>query len=116
MAVGAHTALVAAHKDQQVSMVSMNGAPYGLVGLKAGWIKAENTDSPALEGLNAVKLLDAYINKQISGGKLYYSYTVFVTKANMSQAVGWEFFKNPRMVAQYMKYPLLKPVANPPGT
>jgi len=116
MAVGAHTALVAAHKDQQVSMVSMNGAPYGLVGLKAGWIKAENTDSPALEGLNAVRLLDAYMGKQIAGGKLYYSYTVFVTKANMNQAVGWEFFKNPRMVAQYMKYPLLKPVPNPPGT
>ncbi|HUK44882.1 MAG TPA: sugar ABC transporter substrate-binding protein [Gaiellaceae bacterium] len=116
MAVGAHTALVAAHKDQQVSMVSMNGAPYGLVGVKAGWIKAENTDSPALEGLNAVKLLNGYINKQVPGGKLYYSYTVFITKANMADAVGWNFFTNPRMVATYMKMPLLKPVVAPPGT
>ncbi|HZO96789.1 MAG TPA: sugar ABC transporter substrate-binding protein [Gaiellaceae bacterium] len=116
MAVGAHTALVAAHKDKQVFMTSMNGAPYGLAGVKAGWIKAENTDSPALEGLNAVRLIDAYLNKQITGGKLYYSYTVFVTKENVDQAVGWEFFKDPKLVAKYMKLPLLKPVANPPGT
>jgi ribose transport system substrate-binding protein len=114
MAVGAHTALVAAHKDKQVLMVSQNGAPYGLAGMKAGWLKASDTCSPALEGLMSVRLIDAYLNKKISGGKLYYSYTVFVTKKNMNQAVGWDFFKNPALVAKYMKLPLLKPVANPP--
>ena len=39
MTVGAHTALVAAHKDKQVYVVSMNGAPYGIPGIKAGWIE-----------------------------------------------------------------------------
>ena len=115
MAVGAHTALVAAHKDKQVFVVSQNGAPYGLAGIKAGWLKASNTCSPALEGLMSVRLIDAYINKKVTGGHLYYSHTVFVTKQNASKAVGWNFFSNPTLVAQYMKLPPLKPVANPPA-
>ena len=114
MAVGVHTALVAAHKATQVVEVSQNGAPYGLAGMAAGWLKASDTCSPALEGINSVRLIDAYINHKISGGKLYYSYSVFVTKANMSQAVGWTIFQNPAAVAKYMSQPLLTPVANPP--
>lgn len=113
MTVGAHTALVAAHKDKQVFVVSMNGAPYGIPGIKAGWIKAENTDSPAFEGLMSVRLIDAFLNHKIDGGKLYLSHTVLATKANVNQIVPWDFFKNPAMVAKYMKMPLLKPVANP---
>jgi ABC-type sugar transport system substrate-binding protein len=113
MAVGAHTALVAAHKDKQVFMVSMNGAPYGIPGIKAGWIKAENTDSPAFEGLMSVRLLDAFLKGTIDGQKLYLSHTVLATKANVNQIVPWDFFKNTGMVAKYMKMPLLKPVANP---
>jgi ABC-type sugar transport system substrate-binding protein len=114
MAVGAHTALVAAHKDKQVTIVSANGAPYGIAGIKAGWLKASDTCSPSLEGLNSVRLIDAYLNKKISGGKLYYSYTVFVTKKNVNKAVGWTFFKNAGLVNKYMNLPLLKPVAHPP--
>jgi len=113
MAVGTHTALVAAKKTN-VTVVSMNGAPYGLAGMKAGWLKASNTDSPALEGLNSVRLIDAYLKHKISGGKLYYSYTAFVTQATMSKAVSWTLFDNPALVTKYMTTPLLKPVANPP--
>jgi len=113
MAVGAHTALVAAHKTNVV-MVSQNGAPYGLAGIAAGWLKASDTCSPALEGINSVRLIDAYINHKISGGKLYYSYSVFVTKANLNKAVGWTIFQNPAAVASYMSQPLLTPVPNPP--
>lgn len=114
MAVGAHTALVAAHKNKQVFMVSQNGAPYGLAGITAGWLQASDTCSPALEGLMSIRLIDAYLNHKISGGKLYYSYSVFVTKANVGQAVGWTFFSNPAQVNKYMSEPLLTPVANPP--
>ncbi len=113
MAVGAHTALVAAHKTNVV-VVSQNGAPYGLAGIRAGWLKASDTCSPALEGINSVRLIDAYLNHKISGGKLYYSYSVFVTKANVDQAVGWTIYQNPSAVAKYMARPLLTPVANPP--
>jgi ABC-type sugar transport system substrate-binding protein len=114
MAVGAHTALVAAHKDKQVFVVSQNGAPYGLAGVKAGWLKATDTCSPALEGLMSVRLIDGYINKSVQGGHLYYSHTVFVTKANMSKAVGWDFFNNKSLVSKYMQLPLVKAVSNPP--
>lgn len=113
MAVGAHTALVAAHKDKQVFMVSMNGAPYGLVGMKAGWIKAENTDSPSYEGLMSVRLVDAFLGKQIQGNKFYLSKTVLATKATMKQIIPWDFFKSPVLVTKYMKSPLLQPTAPP---
>jgi len=115
MAVGAHTALVAAHKDKQVTIVSQNGAPYGLAGMKAGWLKATDTCSPSLEGLYSVRLIDAYLNGKIKGGHLYYSHTAFVTPKNMSDAVGWTFFNNPAQVAKWMSAPLLTPVVNPPS-
>jgi ribose transport system substrate-binding protein len=115
MAVGVHTALVAAHKDKQVTMVSANGAPYGLDGIRAGWLASSDTASPSLEGLYSVRLIDAYLNHKISGGHLYYSHTVFVTKQNVDQAVGWTFFKDPAQVDKWMSSPLLQPVANPPS-
>jgi ABC-type sugar transport system substrate-binding protein len=112
MAVGVHTALVAAHKASQVMLVSQNGAPYGLAGIRAGWLKASDTCSPFLEGMVSVRLIDAYLHKKITGGHLYYSYTVFVTKKNLGQAVGW----NPgaAQINKLMKRPLPSPVSNPP--
>ncbi len=112
MAVGAHSALVAAHKDKQVMLVSQNGAPYGLAGISAGWLQASDTCSPFLEGMMSVRLTDAFLNKTITGGHLYYSYSVFVTKANLSQAVGW----NPASssIPGLMKLPLPKPVSPAP--
>jgi ABC-type sugar transport system substrate-binding protein len=111
MAVGVHTALTAAHKN--VMLVSSNGAPYGIAGIKAGWLSASSTCSPSLEGLMSVRLINAYINKQIPGGKLYNSYNVFVDKASVSKAVGWTFFQSPAEVAHWMSAPLLKPTVTP---
>lgn len=108
MAVGVHTALVAAHKPN-VKLVSSNGAPYGLAGIKAGWLAASSTCSPSLEGLYSVRLIDAYLNKKISGNKLYNSYAVNVDKSTVNKAVGWTFFKNPALVNHWMNQPLLKP-------
>lgn len=109
MAVGVHTALTAAHKN--VMLVSSNGAPYGLAGIKAGWLSASSTCSPSLEGLYSVRLIDAYLNNKIQGGKLYDSYHVFVDKKNVDKAVGWTFFKDPKQVDHWMNAPLLKPAA-----
>jgi ABC-type sugar transport system substrate-binding protein len=111
MAVGVHTALVHAHKN--VKLVTSNGAPYGLAGIKAGWISASSTCSPSLEGLNSVRLIDAYLNKKIQGGKLYDSYNVMVDKGSVDKAVGWTFFKDPSQVDHWMNAPLLKPAAAP---
>jgi erythritol transport system substrate-binding protein len=109
MAVGVHTALTAAHKN--VMIVSSNGAPYGIAGIKAGWLSASSTCSPSLEGLFSVRLIDAYMKKQIPGGKLYNSYNVFVDKSSVSKAVGWTFFQDPAQVDHWMSQPLLKPTA-----
>jgi ABC-type sugar transport system substrate-binding protein len=112
MAVGAHSALVAAHKDKQVFLVSQNGAPYGLAGIAAGWLQASDTCSPFLEGMMSVRLIDAYLGKQITGGHLYYSVTVFVTKANINQGIPWN--PKPAAIAALMKLPLPKPVTPAP--
>ena len=110
MAVGAHTALVFAHKDKQVTIVSDNGAPYGLAGIRAGWLKASDTCSPALEGINSIRLVDAYLKHKIKGGHLYYSYKVFVTKATVNKAVGWTVYNNAKKFAKLMSQPLPQPV------
>lgn len=112
MAVGVHSALVAAHKASQVMLVSQNGAPYGLKGIREGWLAATDTCSPFLEGMVSVRLIDAYLHKKVTGDHLYYSYTVFVTKKNLGQAVGW----NPgnAQINKLMKRSLPSPVSNPP--
>ena len=68
----------------------------------------------SMGSLYAAPLIDGYINKSVQGGHLYYSHTVFVTKANMSKAVGWDFFNNKSLVSKYMQLPLVKAVSNPP--
>ena len=110
MAVGVHTALTEAHKTN-VMLVSSNGAPYGLAGMQAGWLAATGSVSPSLEGLYSVRLINAYLNKQIQGGKLYYSHWDFVDKSTMSKAVGWTFFKDPTLVDHWMSAPLLQPAS-----
>jgi ribose transport system substrate-binding protein len=107
MAVGVHTALTAAHKN--VLLVSSNGAPYGIAGIKAGWLAGTGSVSPSLEGLYSVRLINAYLNKQIPGGKLYYSHWTFINKATLNKAVGWTFFQDPSQVNYWMSAPLLKP-------
>lgn len=106
MAVGVHTALTAAHKNNVV-LVSSNGAPYGIAGIKAGWLSATGSVSPSLEGLYSVRLINAYLNKQVPGGKLYYSHWTFVNKTTLNKAVGWTFFQSPSQVNHWMTAPLL---------
>lgn len=121
MAVGVHTAAVQAGK-KNFFMVSDNGAPYGLAGIKAGWLAADDTCSPALEGINSVRLLNAYMAHKVKADKLYYSYKVFVTKATVNKAVGWTIAEtnssgkllHPKAFAKQMSSALPKPVKNPP--
>lgn len=116
MAVGVHTAAVAAHRD--ITIVSMNGAPYGQEGIKAGWLSATVGWSPAVEGLMGVRMIDGYLNHTVTGSHLYYENTIFVTKQNLATAgpkTSWTMYSNPALVAAAMKLPLLQP-AVPPST
>ncbi len=108
MAIGAINALQRAGKLKQVTIVSSNGAPYGLVAIRAGQLAASNTCSPALEGVMAMRILTGVIRGTHQPGHLYYSITRFVTKANVGDAYPWV----PTMsdTKRFMALPLLSPV------
>jgi ABC-type sugar transport system substrate-binding protein len=113
MAVGAHTALVAAHKSPL--MVSQNGAPYGIDGLKAGWLDATSATSPTVEGVLSVRLINAYLNKQITGGKLYYSPWKVITKTTIDPTLEWPYPESSSGITYWMSQPLPTAVASPPS-
>jgi ribose transport system substrate-binding protein len=113
MAVGVHTAFVAAHKSPLI--VSANGAPYGLAGMTAGWLSATVVESPAFEGLMGVRLINAYLNRQISGSHLYLEPAFFITKASQAPTyLSWNLYKSPASVNAAMHEPLLKAVPGKP--
>ncbi len=108
MAVGAVNALSRAGKLSQVTVVSANGAPYGLAAIKAGQIAASNTCSPALEGVMAMRILTGVIHGTVKPGRLYYSLTKFVTKANVGDANPW--VPTASDTKRFLALPLLSPV------
>lgn len=109
MAIGAVRALERAKKLPQVTVVSQNGAPYGLEAIKAGKIAASNTCSPALEAVMGLRILVGVIKKQTPPGHLYYSLTKFVTKDNTGDANPW--VPNDEDIKRFLGFPILKPVA-----
>ncbi len=109
MAIGAIRALDRSGKLSQVTVVSQNGAPYGLEAIQGGKIAASNTCSPALEAVMGMRILVGVIKKQTTPGHLYYSMTKFVTKANTAQANPW--VPNDADVKRFLGFPLLTPVA-----
>ncbi|HLI88803.1 MAG TPA: sugar ABC transporter substrate-binding protein [Ktedonobacteraceae bacterium] len=108
MAIGAILALQRAGKLSQVTVVSSNGAPYGLEAISKGQIQASNTCSPALEAVMGLRLLLGVINHKTQPGHLYYSLTKFVTKANINEANPW--VPTDSDVQRWLSLPLLQPV------
>ena len=110
MAIGAILALQRANKLSQVSVVSSNGAPYGLDAISKGEIQASNTCSPALEAVMGLRILIGVIKHTVQPGHLYYSLTVFVTKANIGDANPW--VPDQSGIQKFLSLPLLQPVAD----
>jgi ribose transport system substrate-binding protein len=108
MAIGAILALQRAGKLSQVTVVSSNGAPYGLDAISKGEIQASSTCSPALEAVMGMRILQGVIAHKTEPGHLYYSLTKFVTKANVSDANPW--VPNDSDVKGWLSLPLLQPV------
>ena len=90
MALGAIQALKEAGKDQQVAIVSQNGAPYGLESIAAGGIKATVGWSPSQEAQLALRTLVAYIRGDKNQPKLTITPMTVITKDNVSAATPWE--------------------------
>jgi ribose transport system substrate-binding protein len=90
MALGAIQALKEASKDQQVVIVSQNGAPYGLESIAAGGIKATVGWSPSQEAQLALRTLVAYIRGDKNQPKLTITPMTVITKDNVAAATPWE--------------------------
>lgn len=110
MAIGAILALKRAGKLSQVTVVSCNGAPYGLEAISKGDIQASNTCSPALEAVMGLRILTGVIGKTAELGHLYYSLTVFVTKENIKEANPW--VPDESGIQKFLSLPVLQPVAD----
>ena len=86
MALGAIQALKEAGKDQQVAIVSQNGAPYGLESIAAGGIKATVGWSPSQEAQLALRQLVENINGTKQPWQLTISPMTVITKDNVGDA------------------------------
>jgi ABC-type sugar transport system substrate-binding protein len=90
MALGAIQALKEAGKQDQVAIVSQNGAPYGLESIAAGGIKATVGWSPSQEGQLAVRMLVESIRGNKNNPKLTITPMTVITKDNVNAATPWE--------------------------
>ncbi len=90
MALGAIQALKEAGKQEQVAIVSQNGAPYGLESIAAGGIKATVGWSPSQEGQLAVRMLVEYLRGRKDVPKLTITPMTVITRENVSEATPWE--------------------------
>jgi ABC-type sugar transport system substrate-binding protein len=90
MALGAIQALKEAGKENQVAIVSQNGAPYGLESIAAGGIKATVGWSPSQEGQLALRVLVGTIRNKSVQPKLTITPMTVITQANVSAATPWE--------------------------
>jgi len=90
MALGAIQALKEAGKEDQVAIVSQNGAPYGLESIAAGGIKATVGWSPSQEAQLALRVLVESIRDKKVQPKLTITPMTVITKANVGAATPWE--------------------------
>jgi ABC-type sugar transport system substrate-binding protein len=90
MALGALQALQEANKATAVSVVSLDGAPYGLESVAAGGIRATVSWSPSQEAQIALRLLAAQVRAGRTPPKLTLSPFTLVTKDTLSAAVPWQ--------------------------
>jgi ABC-type sugar transport system substrate-binding protein len=90
MALGAIQALKEAGKEDQVAIVSQNGAPYGLESISAGGIKATVGWSPSQEAQLALRMLVEYIRDKKVPPKLTMTPMTVITKENVGSATPWE--------------------------
>ena len=90
MALGAIQALKEADLDQQVAIVSQNGAPYGLESIAAGGIKATVGWSPSQEAQLALRTLVANIKGDKKQPKLTITPMTVITQDNVDAATPWE--------------------------
>jgi ABC-type sugar transport system substrate-binding protein len=89
MALGAIKALEEAGLEDQVAILSQNGAPYGLESIAAGGIEATVGWSPSQEAALSVRLLVEHLRGE-EVPKLTITPMKVITSDNINEAVPWE--------------------------
>jgi ribose transport system substrate-binding protein len=113
MAVGASIAIERAGKTGQVSMVSGNGAPYGLDLIKQGKMALTNANPPSIASVMALRLLVDIIDKKLPPGNYYNAPTQLIDKSNVDTATRWD--APPDQIMGWLSLPLPAPVVPAPA-
>ncbi|MEJ2288335.1 MAG: sugar ABC transporter substrate-binding protein [Deinococcales bacterium] len=113
MAVGASLALDRAGKSEQVKMVSMNGAPYGLELVQEGKLQLTNANPPSIASVMALRLLQGVIEGSVEPGHYYDAPTQLISQDNLTAAYRWD--AGAEDVSQWLALPLPQPVVPAPG-
>lgn len=113
MAVGASLALDRAGKSDQVKMVSMNGAPYGLELVQEGKLSLTNANPPSIASVMALRLLKGVIEGTVEPGHYYDAPTQLISTDNLTAAYRWD--ASQADVSAWLQLPLPQPVVPAPG-
>jgi len=90
MAVGATLALERAGKLEQLSIVSQNGAPYGLDLIREGKLQLTDANPPSIASVMSLRLLLGVIKGEIEPGHFYWAPTQLISKDNLGVAYRWD--------------------------
>jgi len=112
MCVGAVHALERAGKLDQVKVVSMNGAPYGLELVKDGSLKVTNANPPSIASVMALRVLLGIIAGEVEPGYFYWAPTQLIGQKNFAVAIPWDASKE--QIASWLELPLPEPVIPAP--
>ncbi len=114
MAVGAVNALERLGKLEQVTIVSQNGAPYGLDLIKEGKLKLTNANPPSIASVMALRILLEIIAGKREGGHFYWAPTQLISQDNLEVAYRWD--ASEEEIESWLALPLPEPVIPPPAS
>ncbi|MFP3953016.1 MAG: sugar ABC transporter substrate-binding protein [Candidatus Acetothermia bacterium] len=112
MARGSVLALRRAGKLDQVTVVSMNGAPYGLDMIRDGSLALTNANPPSIASVMSLRLLLGVIEGEVEPGHFYWAPTQLISSANIGVAIPWDATQED--VRAWLERPLPDAVIPPP--
>lgn len=112
MTVGVVSALERLGKLEQVTIVSQNGAPYGLDLIKEGKLKYTNANPPSVASVMALRILLGVVKGEIEPGHFYWAPTQLISKENLDVTYRWD--ASEEEIEQWLNLPLPEPVIPPP--
>ena len=112
MTVGVASALERLGKLEQVTIVSQNGAPYGLDLIREGTLQYTNANPPSIASVMALRLLLGVVKGEIEPGHFYWAPTQLISKENLDVTYRWD--ASEEEIEQWLNLPLPEPVIPPP--